>query len=94
MDNPSPAKLVNTMPKPVDEPITMLETPLRSGARFVWRGCEHHVSSLGGRWAQRGRWWLGESYKRYFRITTREHMALDLCYDELAQAWSVAALMD
>ncbi|MCE5241101.1 hypothetical protein LLH23_21775 [bacterium] len=82
------------MPKPVDEPITMLEVPLRSGARFVWRGCEHHVSSLGGRWARRGRWWLGESYKRYFRITTLEHMALDLCYDELAQAWTVGALMD
>lgn len=82
------------MPKPVDEPIVMLEPPLHDGSRFLWRGGEHRVSSLGGQWARRGRWWLGEGYRQYFRVTTLGNIALDLCYDELAHAWTVVALMD
>ena len=83
-----------TMSKPVDEPVTMLEPSLQSGTRFVWRGGEHRVASLGGHWARQGRWWCGEGYRRYFRITTLGNVALDLCYDELAHSWTVAALMD
>lgn len=82
------------MPKLIDEPIMMLEPLVRDGSRFVWRGCEHRISSVGGRWMRRGRWWLGEGYRRYFRIMTLDNMALDVCYDELAQTWTVAAMMD
>jgi hypothetical protein len=84
----------NIMPKPVDEPITMLEPLLQNGSRFVWRGCEHRVGSIGGRWTRRGRWWLGEGYRCYFRINTLGNITLDLCYDELADTWSIVALMD
>lgn len=90
------------MAKTLDEPIIMLEpdqrggAPLavRNGARFMWRDREHSIDSVGGHWSRRGRWWLGEGYRRYFRITTLENMALDLCYDELAQSWTIADMMD
>lgn len=82
------------MPSILDEPIEMLQPPGRSGGRFIWRGREHRVSQVGGQWVQGGRWWLGEGCRRYFRIMTHDRLTLHLCYDELAQSWTVAEALD
>jgi len=82
------------MSKIIDEPITMLQPQVRCGGGFVWRGREHRIDQIGGHWSRRGRWWRGEGYRRYIRITTLDNMALDLCYDELGQYWTVAEMMD
>jgi len=82
------------MAKAVDELVTMLDPLVQSGGRFVWRGREHRINSIGGQWRQGGRWWRGESYRSYIRITTLDNMAIDLCYDELDQSWRIAEMMD
>ena len=82
------------MSKVVDEPITLLQPQVQSGGGFVWRDREHRIRQVGGSWSRGGRWWRGEGYRTYIRITTLENLALDLCYDELGQYWTVAELMD
>ncbi len=79
----------------VDEPVVMLGAPGdHPGQTFVWRDQEHVILAVGGEWVRRGRWWIGEGCRRYFRITTLSNMILDLCLDELAHSWTVAEVWD
>lgn len=83
------------MSKIIDEPIVMLGAEhQRPGQAFIWRNREHTIQSVGGRWSCRGRWWIGEGARRYFRITTLANVTLDLCFDELTHSWTVAELWD
>lgn len=86
------------MSKVLDEPIQLLSPPPEARraapAGFAWRGRRHHVAQIGGHWALRGRWWLGEGYKRFFRVLTTDHLTLDLCLDELTGNWTVAEIKD
>jgi hypothetical protein len=82
------------MTKTIDEVVTMLDPLVQSGGRFVWRGREHRINCIGGRWSQGGRWWLGENHRLYIHITTLDNLAMNLCYDELDQSWHIAELKD
>lgn len=88
-------RAVSFMAKVLDEPVEMLsgaESHIPLG--FVWRGQERRISEWGGQWRARGRWWLGEGPRCYFRITTLENMVMDLCLDEASQVWTVAVIHD
>ena len=83
------------MSKIVDEPIQMLGARHgQPGDKFVWREQEHEIETIGGQWVRRGRWWIGEGCRRYFRVTTLSNIILDLCLDELAHSWTVAEVWD
>ena len=83
------------MTKILDEPVVMLGAEHnRPGRSFIWRDREHEIEAIGGQWTRRGRWWIGEGNRRYFRITILSNMILDLCLDEGGQSWSVAEVWD
>jgi hypothetical protein len=84
------------MPQILDEPIRdVIPSPGQPWPeRFAWRGRVHHVRECGGAWRRRGRWWLGEGEKHFFRLLTHENLTLDLCREEMTGQWTVAEALD
>ncbi|MEI6501125.1 MAG: DUF6504 family protein [Armatimonadota bacterium] len=83
------------MTKTVDEPVVMLGAERGwPGHTFIWRDQEHEILTVGGHWARRGRWWIGEGCRYYFRITTLSNLSVDLCYDSAAHGWTLAEIWD
>lgn len=62
--------------------------------QFQWRGREHQVQRSGGEWKLRGRWWLGEGDRHFFRLVTRDGLTLDIYRDEMTGQWTVAEILD
>lgn len=84
------------MSKQVDEPIEPPEghPGHRGPTSFQWRGRRREVTARGGHWSTRGRWWLGEGDRHFFRLTTQDGLTLDLCEDQATGQWTVAAVLD
>ena len=83
------------MTKTLDEPLEIIEDRAdQPPRRFLWRQHERHLTACGAHWTQRGRWWLGESPKAFFRITTLDNITLDLCLDKASHTWTVARIWD
>ena len=93
------------MGKLIDEPITLKRPSLRKQEplafatdalprRFVWRGREYPIHSIGGEWRVLGRWWEGEGERRYLRVVTPNGLAMDLCEDVATGHWMLHELQD
>jgi hypothetical protein len=84
------------MPQVLDEPIAQVDIAPHHPwpERFLWRGQWRQVRECGGDWKTRGRWWLGEGDRHFFRLLTRDSLTLDLCQDEMTGHWTVAEILD
>ena len=89
-------KVTAPMTKSLDEPIltTTPTTPHHPPLTFTWRHHQHRLKEVAGQWTSRGRWWLGEGDRRFFRVLTTEELTLDLSLDEMTGRWSVAEVQD
>jgi hypothetical protein len=59
-----------------------------------WRGAWHPVTGIANRWRVRTGWWVEETWREYFKLTTADGLLCTIYHDLNVDAWFCARLYD
>ncbi|HEY3397353.1 MAG TPA: DUF6504 family protein [Armatimonadota bacterium] len=61
---------------------------------FRWRGRFYRITDLGGAWAEAGRWWEGQTERKFLRVLTDRNVVADLCFEPKRAQWLLYRVYD
>ena len=83
------------MSKLIIEPIQLeLAQATRAPRAFHWRGRSYRVAEIGGKWAETGHWWEGQSECKFCRVLTDRNLVADLCFEPQHGQWWLYRVYD